>query len=323
MEEDIKADDKPYRLINMADVEAKEVSWLWHPYIPYGKITIIQGDPGEGKTTFILHLAALLSKGDKLPCDDEARMPVNVIYQTAEDGLEDTIKPRLVEAGADCSRILVIDESKEGLSMTDERLVRAIKETGARMVILDPIQAYLGSNVDMHRANEIRPVLKQLGNIAEQYQCAIILIGHMNKASGSKSTYRGLGSIDFQATARSVLVVGRIKEDPTLRIIAHDKSSLAEEGKSIAFRLDRNYGFTWEGNYDISVEELLSGESRGQKSKDARAFLAEILAEGQIAYTDIEEAAKDRGIKKKTLWNAKKEMNIDSVKVGKQWYWML
>lgn len=323
MEEVIKADDKPYRLINMADVEAKEVSWLWHPYIPYGKITIIQGDPGEGKTTFILHLAALLSKGDKLPCDDEARMPVNVIYQTAEDGLEDTIKPRLVEAGADCSRILVIDESKEGLSMTDERLVRAIKETGARMVILDPIQAYLGSNVDMHRANEIRPVLKQLVNIAEQYQCAIILIGHMNKASGSKSTYRGLGSIDFQATARSVLVVGRIKEDPTLRIIAHDKSSLAEEGKSIAFRLDRNYGFTWEGNYDISVEELLSGESRGQKSKDARAFLAEILAEGQIAYTDIEEAAKDRGIKKKTLWNAKKEMNIDSVKVGKQWYWML
>jgi len=323
LEEDIKADDKPYRLINMADVEAKKVSWLWHPYIPYGKITIIQGDPGEGKTTFILHLAALLSKGDKLPCDDEARMPVNVIYQTAEDGLEDTIKPRLVEAGADCSRILVIDESKEGLSMTDERLVRAIKETGARMVILDPIQAYLGSNVDMHRANEIRPVLKQLVNIAEQYQCAIILIGHMNKASGSKSTYRGLGSIDFQATARSVLVVGRIKEDPTLRIIAHDKSSLAEEGKSIAFRLDRNYGFTWEGNYDISVEELLSGESRGQKSKDARAFLVEILAEGQIACTDIEEAAKDRGIKKKTLWNAKKEMNIDSVKVGKQWYWML
>jgi len=323
LEEVIKADDKPYRLINMADVEAKEVSWLWHPYIPYGKITIIQGDPGEGKTTFILHLAALLSKGDKLPCDDEARMPVNVIYQTAEDGLEDTIKPRLVEAGADFSRILVIDESKEGLSMTDERLVRAIKETGARMVILDPIQAYLGSNVDMHRANEIRPVLKQLGNIAEQYQCAIILIGHMNKASGSKSTYRGLGSIDFQATARSVLVVGRIKEDPTLRIIAHDKSSLAEEGKSIAFRLDRNYGFTWEGNYDISVEELLSGESRGQKSKDARAFLVEILAEGQIACTDIEEAAKDRGIKKKTLWNAKKEMNIDSVKVGKQWYWML
>ena len=221
--------EKNYRLINMEDVEAREVNWLWYPYIPYGKLTIVQGDPGEGKTTFILHLAALLTKGEALPCEEtaERREPVNVIYQNAEDSLEDTIKPRLLEAGADCNRMLVIDESIDCLSMTDERLVRAIKETGAKMVVLDPIQAYLGADVDMHRANEIRPVLKQLGNIAEEYGCAIVLIGHMNKASGSKSTYRGLGSIDFQATARSVLVVGRIKDDTTLRVIAHDKSSLA------------------------------------------------------------------------------------------------
>lgn len=105
-------------------------------------------------------------------------------------------------------------------------------------------------------------------------------------ASGSKSTYRGLGSIDFQETARSVLVVGRIKDDMALRVIAHDKS-------------------------------------RGQKTKEAKSFLAEILAEGQLSCNEIAEAAKERGIKKKTLWNAKKEMNIDSVKVGNQWYWTL
>lgn len=317
--------EKNYRLINMEDVEAREVNWLWYPYIPFGKLTIVQGDPGEGKTTFILHLAALLTKGEALPCEEtaESREPVNVIYQNAEDSLEDTIKPRLLEAGADCNRVLVIDESIDCLSMTDERLVRAIKETGAKMVVLDPIQAYLGADVDMHRANEIRPVLKQLGNIAEEYGCAIVLIGHMNKASGSKSTYRGLGSIDFQATARSVLVVGRIKDDTTLRVIAHDKSSLAPEGTSIAFRMDKDNGFTWEGVYDITVEELLAGESRGQKTKDAKSFLAEILAEGQLSCNEITEAAKERGIKKKTLWNAKKEMNIDSVKVGNQWYWTL
>ena len=175
-------------------------------------------------------------------------------------------------------------------------------------------EAYLGADVDMHRANEIRPVLKQLGNIAEEYGCAIVLIGHMNKASGSKSTYRGLGSIDFQATARSALVVGRIKDDTALRVIAHDKSSLAPEGTSIAFRMDKDNGFTWEGVYDITVEELLSGESRGQKTKDAKSFLAEILAEGQLSCNEITEAAKERGIKKKTLWNAKKEMNIDCMK---------
>ena len=303
--------EKNYRLINMEDVQAREVSWLWYPYIPYGKLTIVQGDPGEGKTTFILHLAALLTKGEPLPNEevDVQREPVNVIYQNAEDSLEDTIKPRLLEAGADCNRVLVIDESVDCLSMTDERLVRAIRETGAKMVVLDPIQAYLGADVDMHRANEIRPVLKQLGNIAEEYGCAIILIGHMNKASSSKSTYRGLGSIDFQATARSVLVVGRIKDDTTLRVIAHDKSSLAPEGTSIAFRMDKEKGFTWEGVYDITVEELLSGESRGQKTKDAKSFLAEILAEGQMSCNEITEAARERGIKKKTLWNAKKEIS--------------
>ncbi len=314
---------KELKLINMAEVEAREVEWLWYPYIPVGKITIVQGDPGEGKTTFILHLAALLSKGEALPCEEERREPINIIYQTAEDGLEDTIKPRLLEANADCNRILVIDETEAELSMTDERLESAVRETGAKIVILDPIQAYLGASVDMHRANEIRPVMKRLGNMAEKYGCAIILIGHMNKASGSKSTYRGLGSIDFQATARSVLIVGRVKDDNAIRIVAHDKSSLALEGASIAFRLDKEAGFSWEGIYDISVDELLSGDNRGQKTRDAKAFLMEILEDGQVSCNEIKEAAEASGIKQKTLQNAKKEMNIDSKKIGNQWYWQL
>ncbi len=114
--------DVELKLINMADVEAKEVEWLWYPYIPYGKITIIQGDPGEGKTTLVLNLAAMLSKGLKLPESERAAEAINIIYQTAEDGLSDTVKPRLVAANADHSRITVIDESKLELSLTDERL---------------------------------------------------------------------------------------------------------------------------------------------------------------------------------------------------------
>ena len=309
------------KIINMADVESKKVEFLWYPYIPLGKLTIIQGDPGEGKTTAVLQLIALLTKGEKLPEDEQEREAINVIYQTAEDGLADTVKPRLEAAGADCSKVLVIDESEQGLCMSDERIEQAIKETGAKLVILDPIQAYLGANVDMHRANEIRPVMKRLGDIAEKYSCAIILIGHMNKASGSKSTYRGLGSIDFQATARSVLIVGRIKDDPTCRVIAHDKSSLAPEGDSIAFRLDKENGFAWEGVIDISVDELLSGDQKVTKLTSAKEFLAKYLADGPKPSTEIFEAAEADGIKKRTLFTAKDELNITASKNGDKWYW--
>lgn len=309
------------KIINMADVESRKVEFLWYPYIPYGKLTIIQGDPGEGKTTAVLQIAALLTKGEALPEDDREREPINIIYQTAEDGLADTVKPRLEAAGADCSKVLVIDESEHCLCMSDERIEAALKETDAKMIILDPIQAYLGANVDMHRANEIRPVMKRLGDIAEKYGCAIILIGHMNKASGSKSTYRGLGSIDFQATARSVLIVGRIKDDPTCRVIAHDKSSLAPEGQSIAFRLDKDNGFLWEGPIEVTVDELLSGEPKVTKLTSAKGFLGKFLADGSKPSTEIFEAAEAEGIKRRTLFSAKEELNITAIKIGDRWHW--
>ena len=205
------------KIISMDEVEPTEVKWLWYPYIPFGKITIVHGDPGDGKTMMILQLASLLSRGEKLPCDDTEREPIKIIYQTAEDGLSDTIKPRLLAGNADCSQIKVIDESEAALSLLDERVEQAIIETGAKVIILDPVQAYIGAKVDMNKANEVRSVLARLGRLAEQYGCAVILVGHLNKAKGNKANYRGLGSIDFQAAARSVLVVGRLKDKQNIR----------------------------------------------------------------------------------------------------------
>ena len=235
------------KLISMGEIKAEEVKWLWYPYLPRGKLTIVQGDPGEGKTTFVLAVIAALTRGEALPESEQALEPLNVIYQTAEDGLADTIKPRLDAAGADCSRVLAIDESQRELTLCDHRLEQAVQQTEAQLIVLDPIQAYLGDGVDMHRANEVRPVLKRVAAMAERTGCAVILIGHMNKAQGLKAGYRGLGSIDFRAAARSVLVVGRLKEDPTVRVVAQDKNSLAPEGKSIAFLLDGEHGFQWKG----------------------------------------------------------------------------
>ncbi|HBH1917928.1 TPA: AAA family ATPase, partial [Clostridioides difficile] len=183
-------------------------------------VTIVQGNPGEGKTTFALRLAAACTNRKPFP-HMAVHEPFNVIYQTAEDGLGDTIKPRLMEAEADLDRILVIDESKQGLSLSDERIERAIRQTGARLIILDPIQAYVGEKTDMNKANEIRPMFRRLAEIAERTGCAVILIGHLNKAAGGQSAYRGLGSIDFRAAARSVLLIGRVKREPNVRVIVH------------------------------------------------------------------------------------------------------
>ena len=213
---DMEEQKTQLKMIKMSEIETQEIKWLWYPFIPYGKLTIVQGDPGDGKTTMILNLAAQLSKGKCFEGGSGVDAPMKVIYQTAEDGLADTVKPRLEKAGADCEQILVIDESDKSLSMIDERIEEALKTTGAKMLILDPIQAYLGGGMDMNRANEAREMTKRLGQLADKYVCAIILIGHMNKAAGNKAAYRGMGSIDSFAVARSVLLVGRVEGEPNI-----------------------------------------------------------------------------------------------------------
>ena len=306
-------------MIRMDEVPVEQVRWIWPPYIPAGKITIVQGDPGEGKTTFVLALAALLTRGEPLPGSTACNEPINVIYQTAEDGLADTIKPRLLAAGADCSRVLVIDESAQELTLNDERLELAVQRTGAKLVILDPLQAYLGGGVDMHRANEVRPIFKRLAAMGERTGCAVILIGHMNKAQGAKGAYRGLGSIDFRAAARSVLLVGRARDDQVLRIVAHDKSSLAPEGQSIAFEIGENGAVVWRGFCDVTADALLSGVGAVQ-TKTARAedMLRDLLT-SPMSSGEVFRRAAALGISERTVKNAKHNVGVITEKQGGQW----
>ena len=172
------------QLIKLSEIQSQELSWLWFPFIPYGKLTIVQGDPGDGKTTFILNIAAKLSKGESLGGGMNLTEPLNVIYQSAEDGLADAVKPRLEQARADCEKISVIDKKIKSLSMIDERLEEAVIKTGAKLLILDPIQAYLGGGMDMNRANEARDMTKKLAALAEKYQCAIVLEADWNNRLG-------------------------------------------------------------------------------------------------------------------------------------------
>lgn len=312
------------KLISMSEIEAEEVKWIWYPYIPLGKVTIVQGDPGDGKTTFVLAFIALLTRGEALPECDSASAPMSVIYQTAEDGLADTIKPRLESSGADCSRVLVIDESKRELTLCDERLEQAVRQTGAKLIVLDPMQAYLGGDVDMHRANEVRPVFKKLCAMAERTGCAVLLIGHMNKQQGQKASYRGLGSIDFRAAARSVLLVGRLKKEPNIRVVAHDKSSLAPEGASIAFELSAEHGFRWLGACEVSVDELLEGRgSANTKTAQMEDELKRILSVGAMPADEVQRQAEAMGVSLRTLMIAKKNLGILSERQDGRWFWRL
>ena len=312
-------------LIRMSDVELQPVDWLWYPFIPFGKLTMIQGDPGEGKTTLALRLAAACSNGDTLP-NCEPREPFPVLYQTAEDGLGDTIKPRLVDAGANEENIFCIDESEHSLSLLDERIEAAIIRTGARLMILDPIQAYVGEKVDINRANEVRGILRRVADVAERTKCAILLVGHLNKAQGANSSYRGLGSIDFRATARSVLLVGRMKKEPHVRVVVHDKSSLAPEGKSFAFSLGTEDGFQWlDGYSDITSDELLCGISAETKTAAAEEIIRCMLSGGEdVPAEEIFRSASAKGISRRTVNEAKKNIDgVETKKTGKSWSWKL
>ena len=308
----LKEPSKPetVKIIRMSDVELTPVEWLWKPYLPFGKLSVLQGNPGEGKTYFAMHLAAACTNGKLLP-NMERMEPFNVIYQTAEDGLGDTVKPRLIEAGADLDRVLVIDDSDVQLTLSDERIEKAIVENNARLVIIDPIQAYLGADVDMNRANEVRPIFMRLGQVAQRTGCAILLIGHLNKAAGMQSLQRGLGSIDIAAAVRSVMFIGKLKHDPTMRILTHEKSSLAPPGASVAFSLGDEGGFRWVGEYDITADEMLSGiePQRETKTQQAKDLICALLAGGkQVLSEDIDKAALERGIPGRTVRDAKREL---------------
>ena len=304
-----------------SNVKASEVEWIWYPYIPCGKITMLQGDPGEGKSTLIIHIAAILTKGGYLPDGQKIKKPEMVIYQCSEDGKGDTIKPRLEQAGADCNRVAFIKEDNGELTLEDKRIKNAIIQIGAKMVVLDPIQAFIGHNGNMANAVKMRETLSKLSKVAEETNCAIILVGHMTKTNGGKQIYRGLGSIDIAAAARSILMVSRDKEDPWKRYMFPVKSSLAPEGEPIGFELDKEKGFQWIGKCQIDIDELLTVERSTAKKDIAIKYLQTMLATEDLPSTYIYEKMKEYGISKRTVQEAKKIAEIKAYKKGKNWYW--
>ena len=351
-------------LVCLADIEPQEVEWLWYPYIPMGKITLLRGDPDQGKTTIMLSIAAIVSNGWPFPAvnlnvgrvindatDDEngqrescprTSKAGNVLLITAEDGLADTIVPRLINAKADRSRVfshVQTTDTFEPLYYTSPKFEELIKEAAPRLVFADPIQGYLGHSVDGNKANQVRPIMSHLGMLAEKYNAAIVLIEHMGKNhAGSKGIYRGLGSIDFTAAARSVLMAGCDPNNSREKGIAHIKHNLSEAGHVVGYTLSAD-GLEW--NLDTYLtSEMIQGsvktisEPAENKLGVAKKFLRDALKDGQgtlenarIRKSDIIFEATTKGITERTLTRAKQELGVDSTFEGfgkdKIVYWSL
>lgn len=307
-----------------ANIKTKPVEWLWYPYIPFGKITVIQGDPGEGKSTVALNLVSRLTRGTPMPDGYPVSEPCTAIYQCAEDGMADTIKPRLVQAGADCEKVAYIIDDDIMLTLEDGRIESSIRETGARVLIVDPLQAFIPSDIDMQNATKMRSILRKLATTAERTRCAIILIGHMNKDSSAKNLYRGLGSIDIAAISRSVLMIARDAERPELRYMYPVKSSLAPEGSAIAFSFQAGGGIVWQGQYELDPLALHNGTTfKTTKQDKARAELLRILEHGARPAKEIFDALAGIGVGSRTVEKVKQEMQIVTYRSGKRWFWTL
>lgn len=298
-------------LVCMADVEAEEVSWLWYPYIPKGKLTLLEGDPGIGKSWVSLAIATAISLGKGLP-GTEAIEPASVLVASAEDGLGDTIRPRLNAMVANVKNVHAIKElldfSNGGLGI----LEGYISQIHPALVIVDPLVAYIGAGVDIHRANETRAVMARLADIAERHNCAILAIRHLTKGGTLKPIYRGLGSIDFAAACRSVLMAGCDPDNEQKRGIVQIKSNLAPKGQAIGFEL-RDGGFYWTGESDLTAAKILAAEDSGEVKTardEAADFLRDELRDGPVEWQQIERDRKAAGLTEITLRRARESLGI-------------
>ena len=309
------------------DVEAETIKWLWFPYIPFGKLTLLEGDPGVGKSWVSLAIATAVSLGVGLPGQgDLARGPV--LIASAEDGIADTIKPRITAMHADQGVVHALD----GLLTLDaagfEMLEGFVAEIVPILLIIDPLVAYLSGDLDINKANQVRFATARLAALADKFGLAIVAIRHLTKGSSQKAIYRGLGSIDFTAAARSVLFAGADPDNESNRAIDHIKSNLAIKGEPVGYEL-RDGNFYWKQTTDLTYERMTAISEKGALD-EAKDFILEMLSDGEALTTDITKEAKARGISEATLRRARETLKVGfsrqgepGKKGGGKWYWKL
>lgn len=326
----------------MHEVTPKPVTWLWPGRIAQGKLALVQGDPGLGKSMLTADLAARVSAGIPWPDrEDEPNAPGGVVMLSAEDDPEDMIAPRLVAADADRSRIALLrgvhqvessgSPSQRGVDLTRDlpAVRRAIEAVGdCRLVIVDPVLAYLG-RADTNKSSDIRQVLTPLSALAQEFGVAILAVTHLNKNAGGSALYRGLGSVTFTAAARTVWGVVKDKDDSERRLFLPVKSNLAADVGGLAYTIvsvGEVARVRWERDpVDMTMDDAMEGSADAPTRPRDRAqeWLSDTLANGPMPVTQLKELAAAAGIHERTLERAKSELGARAVKSGTAWEWQL
>lgn len=342
----VDPDPPAVSLISLADVKPERVEWLWRGYLPKGKLVTLDGDPGLGKSTLALSLAAPVTAGGLWPDGSKCDHPGAVLLLSAEDGLADTVRPRLDAAGADVTKVHAV----EGVTVADKegnrglrpptvgdiaQLRSAIMETGAVLVVIDVLMAFMPTGSDAHKDQDVRAILSRLTRLAEETGCTVVLIRHLNKSAGRDPLYRGGGSIGIVGAGRLALLVAADPDDEGRRVLAAMKSNLGPLPDAMAYRLvtaDGGYDVArveWEGRVDHTAHTLLADRPSGsdaQARTEAEAWLQDYLKQhGATRAGDVKRDAKRDGIAQRTLERAAEKIGVKKESWGypRVTYWAL
>lgn len=332
-------------LLQMSQVQAERVRWLWPGWMPEGTLVVLDGDPGLGKSTLTLDLAARISTARAMPPlegPDLGRKPGGVILLGAEDSLAHTVRPRLDAAGADLDRVYSLEAVRQGdaerppvLPYDLELVADRVGEWSVKLIVVDPLMAFLGTEYDAHKDQDIRRCLHPLAKLAEKLDVTVLLLRHLNKLSGGPALYRGGSSIGISGAARASLIVGRDPDADRL-VLAMNKCNLGPKPVSLAYRLESaglGVRVVWEGEApDLGANEILAHSPKPapkpigrppDELRDACRFLGDLLCGGPMAAREVEEKVEESEHSWRTVQRAKAELGVRSFRQGGAWFWEL
>lgn len=312
-----------------SEIETRDVFWLWSPYIARRKLTLMDGDPGSGKSNIMLDLTARITTGRPFPghTSGATHKPRPVLYLTQEDDLDDTVVPRLIRAGADLDLVILDDQA---LSLATESdmidLAKVVAHYRPSLIVLDTLAGYIGGETDVFRENSVRPVLIQLALLARKYECSVVALRHLVKGEMSKALYLGQGSMAMVGVARSVLLVAQDTDNPDRRALFQVKNNLGRMAEPLGYKFEKDGTLAWTTDTDMTMADVMKtqgAETKLTQTQIGAKALVTLLGQGPVNAKTAAIAMESHGVSPRTVERIRKTLGVVAFQEGGQWWWKL